>query len=64
MNIEELYGQTPVSRHDEILVSGDRLFFDNEEYVITGADQELVLVRSQKVLEQQIAEVKSSLSGA
>jgi hypothetical protein len=29
MNMVGLYEQTPVERHQEIVVSGDRLFFDN-----------------------------------
>ena len=32
MNLVELYKQTPVKRHSEIIVSSDRLFFDGEEH--------------------------------
>ncbi len=39
-----------MGRHHEIVVSGDRLFFENEEYVI-NAEGELKLIRSQKELE-------------
>ena len=49
MNLVGLYKQTPVERHPEIIVSGDRLFFDNEEYII-GGDGELKLVHSDKEL--------------
>ena len=60
MNLVELYNQTPVERHSEIVVSGDRLFFDGEEYVI-DAEGELKLVRSQKGLEQQVARITTKL---
>lgn len=61
MNIIELYAKTPVERHHEIVVSGDRLFFDGEEYVI-GGEEELRLVRSNKRLEQHLAQIESKLS--
>ena len=60
MNIVELYKQTPVERHHEIVVSGDRVFFDGEEYVI-NAEKELRLIRSQKGLEQQLAQIETKL---
>ena len=68
MNIMELYAQTPVERHHEILVSGDRVFFENEEYVI-DAEGELKLIRSQKglvlslskELEQHLAQIETKL---
>ena len=61
MNLKELYDQTPVGRHSEIVVSGDRLYFDGEEYVIRQ-DGELKLVHSHKGLEEDIASVKATLS--
>ena len=60
MNIVELYKQTPVEKHREILASGDRVFFENEEYVI-DAEGELKLVRSQKGLEQHLAQIRTKL---
>jgi hypothetical protein len=60
MNIVELYKQTPVARHQEITVSGDRLFFDGEEYVIDGSG-ELKLVRSVKGLEQALTQIQTKL---
>ena len=60
MNIVELYKQTPVERHQEIVVSSDRLFFVGEEYIING-DGELRLVRSQKDLLQKIDEIRTKL---
>lgn len=60
MNIVELYKQTPVERHQEIVVSGDRLFFDSEEYIING-DGELRLSRSQKDLLQKVDEIRAKL---
>ena len=49
MNLVQLYAQTPVERHHEIIVSGNRLFFDNEEHIIEGEESELRLVRSDKL---------------
>ena len=60
MNIVELYKQTPLARHHEITVSGDRLFFDGEEYIIV-ADGELKLVRSVKGLEQALTKIQTKL---
>lgn len=60
MNLIELYEQTPVERHSEIIVSGDRLFFDDEEYFIQP-DGELKLIRSNKSLEEGLAEIKGKL---
>ncbi len=60
MNIAELYKQTPPERHQDIIISGDRLFFDGEEYVIEG-DGELKVVRSQKGLEQYLRQIKTKL---
>lgn len=34
MNLIQLYEETPVGRHSEIVISGDRLYFDNQEYII------------------------------
>ena len=59
-SITELYQQVPVERHQEIVVSGDRLFFDGEEHII-GGDGELKLIRSQKGLEQRLTEIKTQL---
>lgn len=60
MNIVELYKEVPVERHQEIVVSSDRLFFDNKEYVIDG-DGELRLARSQKDLLQKVDEIRTKL---
>ena len=43
MNLVELYKQTPVKRHSEIIVSGERAFFDDEEYILQF-DGELKLI--------------------
>jgi hypothetical protein len=56
----EFYKQTSVERHGEIVVSGDRLFFENEEYVI-DSEEELRLVRSSKKLEQRLVEIEMKL---
>lgn len=60
MNLTELYSQTPVERHREVVISSDRLYFDNEEYVIAGGE-ELIQVKSQKVLEQKLARIEAKL---
>ncbi len=60
MNLTELYQQIPQERHEEISISGDRLFFDNEEYTVT-ADGELKLVHSQKQLEKRLALIEATL---
>ena len=60
MKLNEFYVQTPVARHSEIVISGDRLFFDGEEYVIQG-DGKLILIRSRKGLEQKLAQIEARL---
>ena len=60
MNIVELYKQIPQDRHQEVVVSGDRLFFDGEEYIVEG-EGELKLIRSQKGLEQRLAQIEAKL---
>ena len=61
MNLVELYQQTPVKRHSEIIVSSDRLFFDDEEYILQP-DRELKLVRSEKKLKQKLAAIEAKLA--
>lgn len=60
MNIVELYEQIPLERHQEIIVSGDRLFFDSEEYIIEG-DGELKLVHSDKELLNKVDQIRTKL---
>lgn len=60
MNLAELYAQTPAAKHPEIVVTGDRLFYQGGEYVIDG-NEELKLIRSQEKLEQDLALIKSKL---
>lgn len=60
MNIVELYEQTPVERHSEIVISGDRLFLDGDEYIIE-ANEELKLIRSNKQLDQKLAQIATKL---
>ena len=61
MNLVELYKKTPVARHSEIIVSGDRVFFDDEEYILRP-DGELKLIRSEKKFEQRLAAIEAKLS--
>ena len=60
MNIVELYQQTPVARHSEIIVSSNRLFFNGEEYILQP-DGELKLVRSEKELKQKLIAIETKL---
>lgn len=54
------YISSNVERHQEIVVSGDRIYFENQEYIL-GADEELRLARSQKGLEQVLAQIKTKM---
>lgn len=60
MNLVELYEQTPVEKHRDIVVSGDRVFLDDEEYVLTS-DGELRLIHSDKESKADIKAIKSKL---
>ena len=62
MNLVQFYQQTPVARHSEIIVSGERVFFDGKEYIITGIDGELRLVRSVKELKQRLARIEDKVA--
>lgn len=53
MNIIELYQKVPTERHHEIVVTGDRLFYDEEEYFI-DLEGNLVLIHSHKRLENRL----------
>ena len=61
MKIEDLYAQTPVDKHRDIIVLDGRLYFENEEYIIESND-ELRLVHSQKQVEQQLDQIRTKLS--
>ena len=61
MNLVELYSLIPVERHNEIVVSGDRLFFENEEYIIEGEESELRLIRSDRDIRQGLERIRTKL---
>ena len=66
MNLVELYQQTPVERHEEIQVKGERVFVKSvdgsvDEYLISGGEQELWLVRSDGEQREDIRAIKSEL---
>lgn len=61
MNIVELYSQVPADRHQEIAISGDRLFFENEEYIV-GGDGELSLIRTDKELLSKVEQIRDELN--
>lgn len=65
MNLRELYDKVPVEQHKNIKVIGDRVFVKDadgsmSEYVDNG--EELWLVRSDKELEQRLAQIEAKLS--
>lgn len=65
MNLVELYQKTPVKRHKDIRVMGDRVLVKDtqgnvEEYLISG-DGELWLVRSDREQRQSLKAIKSKL---
>ena len=61
MNIVELYEKAPVERHHEIIVAGDRLFYDGDEYLIDSAG-ELRLLHSHKGLAERLKRLEQQLS--
>lgn len=68
MNLVDLYKRTPVERHQDIKVLGDRVFVrsadgSTDEYLITGSGTEeaLWLIRSDKELRQDVKAMKSKL---
>ena len=60
MTIVELYTKTPVARHPEIIVSGKRVFFEDEEYVLQP-NENLILVHSDKELKQKLTAIEAKL---
>lgn len=65
MNLVELYEQTPVERHQDIRVVGDRVLARDAdgnvtEYLICE-DEELWLVRSDKEQRKDIKAIKAKL---
>ena len=60
MDLVQLYQQTPVARHPEIIVSNDRVFFDDEEYILQP-DGKLKLIRSEKELKQKLTAIEAKL---
>ena len=68
MNLEDLYKQTPVARHEDITVSGDRVFVrdqdgSTDEYLvrILPDGEELRLVRSDREIRDDLRTVKDRL---
>ena len=65
MNIVELYEQTPVDKHGDVKVLGDKVFVRDAdgnvtEYLILE-DDELWLVRSDKALKADVKIIKDKL---
>ena len=61
MNIAELYAKTPIDKHQQIVISGGRLFFDGDEYMTVSENDELRLVHSLKGLENDITSIKATV---
>ena len=65
MNLAELYAETPVVRHKDIKVVGDRVFVkdaggDIAEYLIVE-DSELWLANSDKALRVDVEAIRNKL---
>jgi len=60
MNAVELYAVTPPERHNEIVISGDRLYFEDEVYVIEESG-ELRLVCSSGTLRDRLNTIETLL---
>ena len=66
MNLADLYSETPVKRHKDIKVAGDKVYVrdadgDNTEYLILD-DGELWLTRSDKKLKSDVEAIKNKLA--
>jgi hypothetical protein len=61
MDLIQLYQKTPVERHPEIVVSGNRLYFEGEEYMLVGEEQELKLIHSHKAIEERLDRIENTL---
>lgn len=66
MNLIELYDQTPVDRHKDIKVIGDKVLVKDtegnvDEYLISGEEEELWLVRSDREQKRDIKAIKNKL---
>ena len=66
MNLAELYEQTPVERHGDIRISGDRVFVKGtegnvDEYLVSGEEQELHLIRSDEEQRLTLRAIKTKL---
>ena len=64
MNLIELYDQTPVDRHKDIKVIGDKVLVKDtegnvDEYLISGEEEELWLVRSDREQKRDIKAIKN-----
>jgi hypothetical protein len=60
MNTVELYEKTLADRHVEIIISGDRVLLDGEEYVL-AASGEPRLVRANKQLTESLDQIAIKL---
>ena len=65
MNLVKLYAETPVERHKDIKVAGDRVFVrdadgDTAEYLVLE-DGELWLVHSDKALKADVEAIRNKL---
>lgn len=65
MNLAELYEKTPIARHKDIKVSGDKVFVKDtdgsvDEYLVVD-DGELWLVRSDREVKRDVKAIRDRL---
>jgi hypothetical protein len=60
MKLKELYEQTPTAQHAQIVVAGDRVHYDGEEYTLRG-DGELVLAHSHRAILERLDQIAAAL---
>ena len=65
MNLAELYAQTPVARHKDVKIVGDRVLVKDaegnvDEYLVSD-NEELWFVRSDREQKQDIRAIKTKL---
>lgn len=67
MKLKGLYEGMPASEHDNIMLSGDRVFVrtpeGTDEYLL-GAEGEIRPIRSDKEIRRELAKIKAKLDKA
>lgn len=60
MKLKDLYDSIPPAEHGQVLLSGDRVYYDGEEFIV-GGDGELHLVHSHKALQERLDQIAAEL---